>query len=221
MDNRLQFNIACKFQENRGFPNVIGAIDGTHIQITPPAEHPQAYVNRKSYHSIVLQCVCLHDTSFSNCFIGWPGSVHDARVLKNSDLWNEGQNICADHHILGDGAYPLKNWLLTPYRDNGHLTAEQKRYNFIHASTRAVIERAFGLLKGRFRRLHYLETKKLQTSCDIGIACCVLHNFCIKHGDNGDEFVEEQFEYINNDIAMGAVDETGSAKRDRIARNLH
>ncbi|CAC5394323.1 unnamed protein product [Mytilus coruscus] len=71
LDHRKQIHISNKFQEKKGFLGVIGAIDATHIQIQPPHEHPQAYVNRKSYHSIILQAVCLPDTSFSNCFIGY------------------------------------------------------------------------------------------------------------------------------------------------------
>jgi len=37
---------------------VIGAIDGTHIKIAAPKLDPDAYINRKGYHSIQLQ-VCL------------------------------------------------------------------------------------------------------------------------------------------------------------------
>lgn len=37
------------------FPKVIGAVDGTHIKITAPKLHPEAYINRKGYHSIQLQ----------------------------------------------------------------------------------------------------------------------------------------------------------------------
>jgi len=37
------------------FPKVIGAIDGTHIKITAPKKHPEAYINRKGYHSMQLQ----------------------------------------------------------------------------------------------------------------------------------------------------------------------
>lgn len=85
--------------------------------------------------------------------------------------------------MIGDGAYPLKHWLLTPYRDNGNLNAEKKRYNFIHSSTRTVIERAFGILKRRFRPLRFIETKDMQTSCDIPISCSVLHNICINQGE--------------------------------------
>ena len=176
-------------------------------------------MNRKSYHSIILQAVCLPDTTFSNCLSGWPGSVHDSRVLKNYILWAEGQIVCGDKHLIWDGAYPLKNWLLTPYRDNGNLNAEKKRYNFIHSSTRTVIERAFGILKGRFRRLHFIETKDMQTSCDIPISCSALHNICIKQGEYGQEFLEDVQENINV-INVRDNDDTGGAKRDRIARSL-
>lgn len=41
------------------FPNVLGAIDGTHINIPAPHDHQEAYVNRKGYHSIQLK-VCLY-----------------------------------------------------------------------------------------------------------------------------------------------------------------
>ncbi|XP_060874001.1 uncharacterized protein LOC132947783 [Metopolophium dirhodum] len=37
------------------FPNVLGAIDGTHINIPAPRDHQEAYVNRKGHHSIQLQ----------------------------------------------------------------------------------------------------------------------------------------------------------------------
>lgn len=56
-----------------------------------------------------------------------------------------------DCHLVGDSAYKLHENLLVPYRDNGHLTERERNYNFCHASARIVIERAFGLLKGRFR----------------------------------------------------------------------
>lgn len=35
-----------------GFPNIIGAIDGTHIKIDKPQTDPDSYINRKGYYSI-------------------------------------------------------------------------------------------------------------------------------------------------------------------------
>jgi hypothetical protein len=45
--------------------------------------------------------------------------------------------------------------LLTPFRDNGRLTLEEKRYNSAHSATN--IERVLGLLKGKFRKLKFLD----------------------------------------------------------------
>lgn len=47
-------NIEQYFRTN-GFPNVIGAIDGCHIQIDKPMEDPESYINRKKYYSIQVR----------------------------------------------------------------------------------------------------------------------------------------------------------------------
>lgn len=47
--------IMNKFKENSRFPNVIGAIDGTHIRIEALTQNAADYINRKGYHSIQLQ----------------------------------------------------------------------------------------------------------------------------------------------------------------------
>ena len=48
-----------------GFPNVNGAIDGTHIRIQAPTSDEASYVNRKGYHSINVQAVCDVDGMFT------------------------------------------------------------------------------------------------------------------------------------------------------------
>ncbi|XP_071050646.1 putative nuclease HARBI1 isoform X2 [Onthophagus taurus] len=70
-----------------GFPSVIGAIDGTHIKIDRPKERETDYCNRNDYFSIILQGRC-NEKKFIDIFIGYPGSVHDARVFQNSPLYN-------------------------------------------------------------------------------------------------------------------------------------
>jgi hypothetical protein len=45
--------VAKGFQDKTGFPGVIGAIDGTHIEITGPSENRSSYVNRKGYYTII------------------------------------------------------------------------------------------------------------------------------------------------------------------------
>lgn len=124
---------------------VLGAIDGTHILIKGPQNHSKQYVNWKGFFSVQLQLICNTDLLISDAFCGYPGSVHNAHILCNSPFCCEGElNLAnlfgSNFHILGDAAYLLKTWLLTPFRDNGHLTAQQI-YQNVHSSTRMVDER--------------------------------------------------------------------------------
>lgn len=52
-------NIILGFSEVNGFPDTIGAIDGTHINIPAPIINPETYVNRKGQHSIQLQVIII------------------------------------------------------------------------------------------------------------------------------------------------------------------
>ena len=50
--------------------------------------------------------------------------------------------------LAGDSAYSLTNWLVKPYPDRGRLTQEQRS---LKPKVRCVVERAFGMLKVRWR----------------------------------------------------------------------
>lgn len=50
--NEAEKCISNQFFTNRGFPMVIGAIDGTHIKMDKPEDDPESYINRKGYYSI-------------------------------------------------------------------------------------------------------------------------------------------------------------------------
>ena len=70
-------------------PNVIGAIDGSHIPISQPRlEYHQRYINR-----IVLMAIVDDREKFTYVYSGQPGSMHDARVLKQSAFWREVVNV--------------------------------------------------------------------------------------------------------------------------------
>ena len=57
----------------RYFPNVIGAMDGCHLEIELHGEDPNAYYNYLRFHSIHLLAVSLADLRFSYVYAGFPG----------------------------------------------------------------------------------------------------------------------------------------------------
>lgn len=60
-----------------------GSIDGTHIRIDRPEKdhNRNSYYNRKKYFSIHVQGVVDENLKFIDIHVGYPGSVHDARVF--------------------------------------------------------------------------------------------------------------------------------------------
>ncbi|KAJ8914227.1 hypothetical protein NQ315_003590 [Exocentrus adspersus] len=174
--------IAARVENKTRFPGVIGMIDGCHIPIKAPAHNPVDYYNRKSFHSVILQGVCNDNMLFTDVFIGMPGKCHDARVFRNSPLYDKiiNENLVNNNqHLLGDSAYPLMLNLLTPFRDNGHLLPNQMNYNTILSSIRSKIEQAFARLKGKWRRLKFLDMN-IENISSVIAAACVLHNYTLK-----------------------------------------
>lgn len=191
-NTELEVNeITSEFRRIGRIPNIIGAIDGSHIPIKAPHLFPVDYFNRKGFYSIVLQAVVDHNKKFLDICVGWPGSTHDSRVLTNSNLYNifNSQNNLVtiyfnNKYILGDGGYPNLSWLIVPYKDIGRgLTQKQTYFNLKHSQTRIKVEQAFGLLKGRWRcLLHNLEIS-FEIVSHVITACCILHNICEERHD--------------------------------------
>lgn len=195
-DARKLMEMATFFDNRWGAPQCVGAIDGSHIPILAPEVFPRDFHNRKGWHSIILQGVVDGKGLFWDVCVGFPGSVHDARVLRQSHFWeivNDGQffkqhtvNIAGrdvGHYIIGDPAYPLQPWLMKPFSDTGRLTQEQHNYNARLSSARAIVETTFGKLKGRWRCLLKRNDSQVDLTKKMVLACCVLHNICEEHGD--------------------------------------
>ncbi|XP_062617902.1 putative nuclease HARBI1 [Saccostrea cucullata] len=179
-----KMNETCQqFGEKSEFQNILGAIDGSHIPIKAPVQQPQAYFNRKKFYSIVLLACCNSKMEFTYVWTGNPGSTHDATVLRFSDLFQNSNKIPNGYCILGDSAFPIMEWLITPFRDCGNLTQQQRRFNYVHSKCRQVIERAFGMLKCRFRRLLRFDSCNMHMLVNSVLAACVLHNLCMLKSD--------------------------------------
>ena len=112
---------------------------------------------------VILQAVVDHRYLFHDINVGWPGSVHDARVLALFKQGEDGMLLKGQSReidgcmvpafLIGDSAYPLLQWLMKPFPDNQHMTEERKNFNYRLSRARIVVENAFGRLKARWRRL--------------------------------------------------------------------
>ncbi|CAL1671631.1 unnamed protein product [Lasius platythorax] len=184
-------------------------------------------------YAITLQAICDASLKFIDSYSGYPSSVHDARIFRNSDIYysirqNPEKYFPRGEFILTDKAYPTLKWCITPYINRGNLTRQQENFNTLVSQTRQTIERAFALLFGRFRRLKYLDMNRVDLISKTILACCVLHNICLDFGDDLiREYVQEGMEAIVENQQEQIINENenekrlGNERRDALCRALN
>lgn len=210
-------------KEGWTIPGAIGAIDCTHIRIMKPKLHGEEYFNRKGFCSINVQATCSSKGFFTSVDASWPGSVHDSRIWRNSEVhaFFPGNNNGA--YLLGDEGYGIAPWLLVPYKNPSG--ADQRAYNKVHCNNRVKIECCFGQLKRRFPMLHYTLRLKSDRLCTFILAGFILHNVAKYLQDPDEDFGD-----IDDDEppfclplqADGApwVRHAGHQKRDAVAQQV-
>jgi hypothetical protein len=80
-------DIHPRLQESRFWPhfkNCIGAINGSHFSSFVPLSKQPKYIGRHKYASQNVIAVCDFDMRYTFVVTGWPGSVHDTRVLHDT-----------------------------------------------------------------------------------------------------------------------------------------
>lgn len=112
-----------EFKELYGsIPEIVGAIDGCHIEINALSQNHEGYFKRKQHYSVNLQAIVDANLKFIRATVGYPGSIHDSRVLRISSFYDfaENEQILSGPIrnisgtdvrplLAGDSAYPLKN----------------------------------------------------------------------------------------------------------------
>lgn len=159
--------IKQKFAEhNAAFRGCIGLINGTYMKIKAPKEHVRSYTNRKCYTSLTLQCICDNDKRFINVFTGWPSSVPDIRIFKNSFIYKDCETDASQYfdngeYILGDKGYQGgADWCVVPFAAQEEIIEQHTTFNEVNSQIRIRVENSFALLFGRFRRLKDLDMNR-------------------------------------------------------------
>lgn len=141
----------------------LGALDGTLIKVTPPNREKPRYHTRKGCTSTNVLGVCCPNMQFIYVLPEWEGSAHDGRVLRDAISRPHGLKVPRGCYYLVDAGYCNLDGFLAPYRGQRyhlkefdvHHQAEtvEEYFNMKHSKARNVIERCFGLLKGRWKIL--------------------------------------------------------------------
>lgn len=149
----------------------------------------------------------------------------DSRVFRTSALStvleDPATKLDLDLHLIGDSAYALKEYLMVPFKDNGHLSSVEIKYNKALSSTRVDVERSIGLLKGKFRRLKYLDMTNIDDIPTIIFACCVLHNFVILENGVHEQDIDMASVIRRSEVVDEAARVSAVEKRMAIAHMLH
>ncbi len=207
--------IAKDFADKWHFPHCLGAVDGKHIYIQPPAKSGSMFYNFKSRFSITLMAVVDAHYRFVYASAGTKGRVSDAGVFAQLDLraaMDTGllhippqdtlpnTDVTMPYMFIGDEAFPLRSDLMKPYPFR-NLRPNQRIYNY--RLSRAC--RVVGILANRFRVFRTticLDPDKVVT---IVFACLCLHNFL--RNQRSDAYVPPayvDYEDVNHHLIEGA-----------------
>ena len=118
--------------------------------------------------------MCDVKMKFVKAVIMWPGSIHDARFLTTSNIFREFENGQHNGLVLGDSAYPLQPWFMTPFIATRNDAETQ--YYVSHSRTRPLVERSIGWLKKAFCLLKIFEN--VCTTCMLSYSflhCTLQH----------------------------------------------
>ena len=187
--------VAKDFNANTQFPNCIGALDGKHVRINNPGHCGSKF--NKQFSSIVLMALVDSTCSFIAVDIGAVRKSSDSNVFKNSTLGkklhsgqlklpspctlpNDNSEICMPHVIVSDEAFALAENILRPY-PNKNLTGQKHVFNYRLSRVRRTVECTFGILANKWRIFHRALDVKPEFCDAIVKACCILHNFVLRH----------------------------------------
>ncbi|CAG8650757.1 435_t:CDS:1 [Scutellospora calospora] len=175
------------FEKMHSFSNIIGALDGSHMNLFEASSkfNKDVYFTWKHRYAIHLQAVVDHQGIFINYDIRYLASVHDAKVFQNSSLYCcRNQLFEETNYVLADSAYPISLNIIPSFKNPLSLDKNQQiAFNKKYSKSRVIVEQIFGQLKNRFQLLKELRTKNTKTATDLIEILLILYNILERNND--------------------------------------
>lgn len=223
----------AKHAEMHGFPGMLGSIDCMHWpwKNCPVAWKGQYTRGDHGHPTIMLEAVASYDMWIWHAYFGPAGSNNDINVLNQSDLFRdllEDRVPEVRFHVngvefrkgyyLADGIYPEWATLVKSFK----CPIEEKniKYKRFQEAARKDVERAFGVLQGRWAILkNPARPYSVNKIRRIMYTCVILHNMITE--DNGRNLCPLEEDYLANpeNIPQRSWSER-VATRERMSREL-
>jgi DDE superfamily endonuclease len=100
--------MAFQIHQKYGFPHCCGIADGTLFPLAfePQTEDAPDYSGRKYGYSLTTMVICDHRKRIIQYLAGFPGSAHDNRVFKATELSKRpASHLANNQYIVGDSAF--------------------------------------------------------------------------------------------------------------------
>ena len=145
--------------------------------------NPSSFYSWKGFFGINVQAIVDKKKRILYRSIQRRGAEHDSTAFKKSSFYkwliNNWKKLAEKgFYFIGDSAYALKSFLLTPYDNVLHGTPEDN-YNFFHSSSRISVECAFGEIDLRWGIFWSPLSFSLKHNCNVIDAAMRLHNFIV------------------------------------------
>ena len=194
----------------------IGAIDGWLVMISKPTlfrdvqPNATAFYSRKGFYALNVQVIVDHRKKVRWVSYSHKGASHDSSCFRDTYLYNhilkDKEEFLHEHKFffLGDSAYSLESFMITPYLQAAAQTNEDA-FNVYHSSARITVECAFGEIDLRWGIFWKRLMCSLEHASIIIEGAMCLHNYLVDYREMGMKsllIVKEKFLFKMFEIYM-------------------
>lgn len=229
-DDTERREISARIREKHHFPCCVGLMDGTHLGLAvKPEANGEEYFTRKSQYAITALIIVDDLRRIRFASIGWPGSVHDNRVWRNTNVFLNPDNFFTEsQYLLGDSAFTNSRIVISSYKKvAGRILSQgQIWFNDLLAKPRSGVEDVIGIWKGRFPFLRNIRIKIKNRRCMVRLirrvkASIILHNVLVKAPIDDDWLNDEEDEEDDVDGEAMFRNNAVAHRREEVHNYLH